>query len=320
MKILRKPSLSGAGRWTYRAAALGATVLIGGGLAVALAADPAFAAVPNPAPGVTMGAAAPGASSVYLAYTGTNSEVYLRNVITGSVTGLSGHVVGGPEVVSTPTGLAVFGRGTNNALWWNHQVSGKWSGWKSLGGVITSKPAAAAGVAVKYGPLIAMARGGNGALWYRVQGTSGSWSGWQSVGGALLSGTGPAAATSLGNLVVAVTGTNHHVYLFGPLGMQVYGFIDFGGSTSSTPGIAPISAPVEVVVYARGTDNALWYKTSILPIGSSGSWKSLGGKLSSGPTGTTVPGGKTYVFALGTDKLPWMRNGTWPSLGGWTRA
>jgi hypothetical protein len=283
-------------------------------------AGPAFALTPNPAPGVSMGAAATGASSVYLGYTATNGSVYLRNVITGSVTGLGGRLAGGPAVVETAAGLAVFGRGTNNALWWTHQVKGKWSSWQSLGGTITSQPAAAAGVTVRFGPLIALARGGNGALWYRVQGTSGSWSAWQSLGGALLPGTGPAAATSLGNLVVAVTGTDHHVWLFGPLGMQVYGFIDFGGATSGSPGIAPIPSPVEVVVYARGTDDVLWYKTSILPIGSSGGWTSLGGKLASGPAATTAPGGKTYVFVLGTDGLPWMRNGTWPSLGGWTRA
>jgi hypothetical protein len=320
MKSLTRPGRPAARKPGYRAAGRVATVLAGGSLTVALTAGTALAAAPNPAPGVTMGAAATGASSVYLGYTANDSQVYLRNVNTGSVTGLGGHLVGGPSVVETATGLAVFGRGTDNALWWKHQVSGTWSSWQSLGGTITSHPAAAAGVAVRFGPLIAMARGGNGALWYRVQGTSGSWSAWQSLGGALLSGTGPAAATSVGDLVVAVTGTNHHVYLFGPLGMQVYGFIDFGGATSSSPGLAAIPSPAEVVAYARGTDNALWYKTSILPIGSAGGWKSLSGKLTSGPTATTAPGGKTYVFVLGTDNLPWMRNGTWPSLGPWTRA
>jgi hypothetical protein len=317
MKSLRIP---GARRRAYRTAGLAATVLTGGSLAVALAAGPALAATPNPAPGVTMGAAATGASSVYLGYTGTNKAVYLRNVITGSVTGLGGQLIGGPAVVETSTGLAVFGRGTNSALWWTHQVSGRWSSWQSLGGVITSQPAAAAGVAVSFGPLVALARGANRALWYRVRAASGSWSAWHSAGGVLLPGTGPAAATSLGNLVVAVIGTNHRVWLFGPLGMQVYGFIDFGGVTSSTPGIAAISAPVAVVVYARGTNNALWYKTSILPIGNPADWKSLGGRLTSGPAATTAPGGKTYVFVLGTDHLPWMRNGRWPSLGPWTRA
>jgi hypothetical protein len=321
MKSLRIPGLPGARRWTYRAAALAATVLAGGSLAVVSAADPAFAGTPNPAPHVTMGAAAPRASSVFLGYTGTNSQVYLRNVITGRVTGLGGRLIGGPAVVQTPTGLAVFGRGTNNALWWTHQATnGKWSRWQSLGGVITSRPTAAAGGTVGLGALVALARGANGALWFRVRGTGGSWSGWHSLGGRLLPGTGPAAAAVLANPVIAVTGTDHHVWLYGPLGMQVFGFIDFGGVTSSTPGIAVTPNGVNVVVFARGTNNALWYKTSILPIGNPAGWKSLGGRLTSGPAATTVPGGKTYVFVLGTDNKPWMRNGKWPSLGPWTRA
>ena len=134
----------------------------------------------------------------------------------------------------------------------------------------------------------------------------------------LLPGTGPAAVAPIGTLVVAVTGTNHHVWLYGPAGMQIFGFIDFGGVTSSTPGIAVVAS--QAVVFARGTDNALWYKVSGLPVGSPAGWTSLGGRLTSGPAAATVPGGKTYVFVLGTDNLPWMRNGIWPSLGAWRRA
>ena len=80
------------------------------------------------------------------------------------------------------------------------------------------------------------------------------------------------------------------------------------------------SVPVGVPVFAHGTDNALWYKVSALPVGNPSRWTSLDGRLTSGPAAATVPGGKTYVFVLGTDNLPWMRNGIWPSLGGWTRA
>ena len=139
--------------------------LIGGSLAAAMPTGPALAQAPNPAPGVTMGATAPRASAVFLAYTGTNGAVYLRNEVTGSVTGLGGRLTGGPAVVQTGTGLAVFGRGTDNALWWIRQATGgTWSSWQSLGGVITSEPAAAAGATVRFGPLAALARGTDGAL------------------------------------------------------------------------------------------------------------------------------------------------------------
>ena len=323
MKPLRISGPAGARRFGYRTAGLVMAVLMGGSVATAMAARPALAQTPNPAPGVTMGAAAPRASSVFLAYTGTNGAVFLRNEVTGTVTGLGGRLTGGPAVVQAATGLAVFGRGTDNALWWTHQATGgTWSRWQSLGGVITSQPAAAAGATVRFGALAALARGTDGALWYRIQGQGGDWSAWRSLGGRLLAGTGPAAVNADGGLVVAITGTNHHVWLFGPMGMQVYGFLDFGGQTSSTPGITNlpgIMAP-QLVVFARGTDNGLWYKQSILPIGNPGGWTSLGGRLTTGPAAATVPGGKTYVFVLGTDNLPWMRSGTWPSLGAWTSA
>jgi len=124
--------------------------------------------------------------------------------------------------------------------------------------------------------------------------------------------------------VVAVIGTDRHIWVFGPMGMQVYGWVDFGGRTGSTPGItnniAPRVVPFQLVVLARGTDNALWYRQSILPIGIQGGWTSLGGRLTSGPAAATVPGGTSYVFVLGTDNLPWMRSGIWPTLGPWTRA
>ena len=323
MKPLRVSGLSGARRWGYRTAGLVTAVLMAGSLATAMAASPALAQAPNPAPGVTMGAAAPRASSVFLAYAGTDGAVYLRNEVNGSVTGLGGRLIGGPAVAQTAAGLAVFGRGTDNALWWSHQTtSGSWSSWQSLGGVITSQPGAAAGVTAGFGPLVTLARGTDGALWYRVQGTGGSWSAWRSAGGGLLAGTGPAAVNADGGLAVAVTGTDHHVWLFGPMGMQVSGFLDFGGRTNSTPGITNLPGIMspQLVVFARGTDNALWYEPSILPIGNAGGWTSLGGRLASGQAAATAPGGKTYVFVLGTGNLPWMRSGIWPSLGAWTSA
>jgi hypothetical protein len=301
--------------------ALAMAVLTGGTLATALAASPALAQAPGPAPGINLGAAAPAASSVYMAYAATNGAAYLKNEITGSVTALGGRLIGGPEVAQTAAGLSVFGRGTDNALWWTHQTTGgKWSSWQSLGGVITAKPGVTSMTAGS-GPVLATVRGADGALWFRAQG-SGGWSAWKSFGGKLLPGTGPAAVNADGGFAVAVTGTDHHVWLFGPMGMQTYGFLNFGGLTSSTPGITSLPGVMspQLVVYARGTDNALWYKQSILPIGGVGGWASLGGQLTTAPAAATAPGGKIYVFVLGTTNLPYMWIGTEPSDGSWNYA
>lgn len=299
-------------------------LLTGGSLLAATASGPAAsaAATPRPQPGVTMSAAAASASTVYLAYTGTDHQVYVRNAASPSQAplALGGQLIGGPALAVVPAGvlstgqaLAVFGRGTDNALWWRHQTATGWTGWQSLGGIITCKPGAVVGGTNQLGRLNVFAAGTGGGLWYRVWGTS-SWQPWTALGGPhVLLGTGPAGGPS-GEFVM--TGVNRHVWLFGRTG-TANGIIDFGGVTTADPGIAAV-AP-DLAVFARGTDDALWYRVSSRPIGPVSGWASLGGRLTTGVTATTVPGGKTYVFALGTDNNIWMRMGAWPALGPWQR-
>lgn len=294
----------------------------GGSLLASLTAGPvagaAVTAAAPPAPGVSLSAAAVSASAVYLAYTGTNRQVYLLNAaVPGQAPiALGGQLIGGPALAEVPAGvlatgpvLAVFGRGTDNALWWRHQTAAGWTTWQSLGGVIISKPAVVIGGTNQLGALNVVAAGTTDHIWYRVYG-SGSWQAWAALGGPqLLAGTGPGGG-------FAIAGTNEHVYLFGRTGTE-NGFADFGGLSTAGPGTAAI--PAGVVVFARGTDRALWSRPSALPIGPSGPWQSLGGVLTTGVTATTVTGGKTYVFGLGTDNNIWMRAGVWPSLAGWQR-
>jgi hypothetical protein len=77
-----------------------------------------------------------------------------------------------------------------------------------------------------------------------------------------------------------------------------------------------------VVAFARGTDNAAWYKeffgqTAGVTVG----WHSLHGKLTSGVTALTQREASqfapTSVFALGLDNRAWMDSSTWPALTGW---
>lgn len=308
------------------AAAAAAIMLAGGPAALAASAAPATAQIPGPAPGLTMSAAAQSASAVYLAYTGTNRDVYLENVAAPAqpVLALGGQLIGGPGIVVTSpsvltsaSALAVFGRGTDNALWWKHRTASGWSSWQSLGGIITSAPAAAADMTDYFGPLDVFARGNNGVIWYRVW-KSGAWQPWTSSLRCpcplvpVMPGTGPGA----GNGQFAIANPDRHVFVFGRTG-TLYGYTDFGGLTTATPGITSAATGVSEV-FARGLDNALWYRPSSQPIAPTGSWSSLGGRLTSGVTATTVTGGKTYIFVLGTDNQAWMRAGPWPSLGGWT--
>jgi hypothetical protein len=124
-----------------------------------------------------------------------------------------------------------------------------------------------------------------------------------------------AAAPRASSVFLAYAGTDGAVYLRNEVNGSVTGL---GGRLIGGPAVAQTAAGL--AVFGRGTDNALWYEPSILPIGNAGGWTSLGGRLASGPAAATAPGGKTYVFVLGTGNLPWMRSGIWPSLGAWTSA
>jgi len=311
-----------AGNWKRWAMTPLLAVLAGGSMLASMTTGPvagaAVAAAAPPAPSVDLSAAAASASAVYLAYAGTDRQVYIRNAAAPAQApiALGGQLVGGPALAVVPAGvlsagpvLAVFGRGTDNALWWRHQTTAGWTSWQSLGGIISTKPAVITGGTNQLGVLNVVAAGTTGHIWYRVYG-SGGWQAWAALGGPqVLPGTGPGGG-------FAITGANEQVYLFGRTG-TANGYADFGGLSTASPGTAAI--PAGLVVFARGTDNALWSRPSALPIGPSGPWQSLGGVLTTGVTATTVSGGKTYVFGLGTDHNIWMRAGTWPSLSGWQR-
>ena len=140
-----------------------------------------------------------------------------------------------------------------------------WTGWQSLGGNITSKPAVVINGSIQFGALNVVAAGTTGRIWYRVY--SSGWHAWTALGGPQVRpGTGPGGG-------FAITGTNDNIYLFGRTGTE-NGYANFGGLSTNSPGTAPI--PAGLVVFARGTDNALWFRPSMLPIGPTGPWHSLG--------------------------------------------
>jgi hypothetical protein len=308
--------------------ALAATVA-GGSLAVILAAgatagvasSASAATSPAPAAGVAPAAAVIGSDRL-LGYTGTDGSFWLRNLSTGGLTGAAGHLIGAPALLADGNTLFVFGRGTDNQLWVNICTwSGSCGTWVSLGGTLTSAPAASIS-----GPSVAdysvYARGTNGALWSRTRTASG-WGGWRSLGGQLLNGTGPAAAYLTGDgPYTLVVGTNQQLYVEGP-GMT--GFNPAGGRTTSTPALTAIPSaqnqPAALIGFARGTDNAGYYHRFIA---STPGWHSMGGQLSSGVAAAmgveaTIPG--TYTYALGADDSIQEAVASWaapaPGLNGW---
>jgi acylphosphatase len=84
--------------------------------------------------------------------------------------------------------LEAFAVGTDNGLWhiWETTPNGGWSGWASLGGVITSEPTVARNAD---GRLEVFARGTDNALWHiwQTAPSAGPWSAWASLGGVITS-------------------------------------------------------------------------------------------------------------------------------------
>jgi Repeat of unknown function (DUF346) len=235
-------------------------------------------------------------------------------------------VVGAPAVSSQHgEGLDLFVQGTNGALLWKHRDGTTWSSWESLGGVLTSVPAATSPAP---GVIEVFARGTTGGL-YEISTTNGgsSWSAWSRIGGQgqLLTNTGPSARSWVsGSTIyteVFITGTNTRCYYIAQAGNAPYGgWQNLGGGLTSSPAAAsPASGAIDV--FARGTTGAL-YENSYYS-GSWHGWISLGGGIapSTGPGVCSWGPGRLDVFVQGTTGALYHKwyTGTWSgweNLGG----
>ncbi|POH72342.1 hypothetical protein CVS27_15715 [Arthrobacter glacialis] len=189
-----------------------------------------------------------------------------------------------------------------------------WSGWESLGGIITSKPSA-----VSWGPnrIDAVARGTDSAIWHRWWDGS-SWNGWESLGGGCQSGPAICSWES-GRLDMFVVGTDHQLYHKWFDGGWS-GWEALGGLLSSDP--AAVSwGPNRIDVFARGMDSAMWH---LWWDGSNwGGWESLGGVCDSAPAVASWGDNRLDTFVKGTDSQLyhqyWAGAGWsgWEALGGY---
>jgi len=157
--------------------------------------------------------------------------------------------------------LEVFGVGTNGALfniWQQAPHAGPWSGWNSLGGLLTSDPSVFIN---SDGRLEAFARGTDNSLWHIWQQVphAGPWSAWASLGGGITSD--PAVIdNSDGRLEVFARGTDNalwHIWQQAPHAGPWSGWASLGGGITSDPAVA-LNSDGRLEVFVRGTDNALW--------------------------------------------------------------
>jgi Lysyl oxidase len=189
------------------------------------------------------------------------------------------------------------------------QIPLQWTGWESLGGVVTSPPHA-----VSWGPerVDLFALGQDYALWHRWW-DGANWGGWESLGGVLTSP--PHAVSWLPNrLDIFGMGQDHGVWHRWWDGVNWGGWESLGGSVMS-----PVSAvswgPNRLDLFALGINHSLFHKWWD---GSSwGGWEPLGGVLTSPPEAVAWGPNRLDIFGIGLDSALWHRWWDGSSWGGW---
>ena len=179
------------------------------------------------------------------------------------------------------------------------------AGWQSLGGELSSGPAASTWGT---GRIDAFVRGSDqGLYWKSMQG--GAWGSWIALGGVLTSN--PAAVSWGANRIdTFVRGSDNQLYHKFWDGTQWSGWEALGGILTSGPTVASWSAG-RLDVFVRGTDNALWHKFWDGTRWSA--WESLGGILTADPAAVSWGPNRIDVLARGTDYGLWQRS--WNGLG-----
>ena len=219
-----------------------------------------------------------------------------------------------PSLVVPGAGrLTVFTRGAGGALVRQmRDEQGRWSVAHSLGGVLTSKPAAAS---TAPGRTDVVARGDSGQLLHRSV-VNGVWSPWSHLSGQIV-GAPAIASSAPGRLDVVARG---------PLGGLLHrwhvagrwsDWQRLGGSLASAPSLVSM-APGRLDVFARGSDAQLHHGWLVAGVWSG--WERLGGVLHSEPSSVSTGDGRLDVFARGGDgdvrHKPFVRGTGW---GAWAR-
>lgn len=243
-----------------------------------------------------------------------------------------------PEIVAWGPNnetLFAFAVGTDHALWFTRfdgffKVGEHWSSWQSLGGIAMSPPSA---VRSGTSSVDVFAAGPHSDLlhWQFRNGTWTEWPAesttggavplaphifppgphryWESMGGII---TSPPSATLFGGLSdeigVFASGTDHALWVKSCVGGSWQGWNSLGSHVVSSPPRA-VTFQGDFVVFALGTDSAVWYTTG-------GNWRSLGGQFSRPPYAVTTSA-HTYVFAPGVDGA--LRYAAWDgnTWSGW---
>jgi len=213
-------------------------------------------------------------------------------------------------VVNNGGEVELFARGRDGEIYTRMADGGNWT---SLGGKLTSGPAA---MARADGAIDVFARGTNDEMYQKTRRGS-TWSKWTSLGGILTSA--PAATERRGTGIIELfhRGTDNGLWLqtFRP-GQGWSGHVSFGGSLASAPAVVSrIDGWADLFVrwsdntirqrYHDGNNNTWsgWFETPR-------QWLTL-----SAPSATVPSDGRLEVFHRGLDRKLWQRSYDGSSFG-----
>jgi hypothetical protein len=203
-------------------------------------------------------------------------------------------------------------RSSDGAILERHYVpsTGAWSSWSSIGGTMSSGPAA-----VAYGPNIEVfARGNDGATWGNAL-VNGAWSGWSSLGGYATSAPAAIARRGTNYLDVAIKGGDNAIWLNTYIpGSGWHGWGSLGGNLTSAPALDSHSDGI-LDVFARGTDGAVYQQ------GWNGSqwfanWVTLSGGIIGPPSAVNKQPHDLDVYVRGGANAVYQNH--WDSVNSWT--
>jgi len=204
---------------------------------------------------------------------GTDYALYVREQSGGGWTRLGGRLASDPTAVAHAGNLSAFLLGTENDLWSITQTGGTWGALGSLGGTLTSNPAA---VVDTSGTVWVFARGVGNGLWGIRPGVGA----WTPYGGDLAGDPAP---------VVDSTGT---VWVFARMADQ-----SIQAMSTATPGTwvslgpwpggagtfvadpSPVLAGANLWVFGLGADYSVWAMEATGSDFTAKTWEFLGGVL-----------------------------------------
>jgi len=189
-------------------------------------------------------------------------------------------------------------------------------GWSSLGGVLTSTPAASSWGS---GTADVFVRGADNALWHRhFDGTN--WGAWESLGGIITSDPS-AVSNAAGHIDVFARGGDSGIWHRAFNGTTWSAWDSVGGVATTGPSVTSWGSGRLDLVVAGANNYGTWHKTWN---GTAwGAWESLGGVAAASPSVVSSGANSLDVFVRGGDGALWRKHGdgagtwsTWSSMGG----